>query len=310
MNKIKIATRQSNLALWQTNWVASMLTNLYPNLQVELVKITTKGDKILDKSLSKIGGKGLFVKELEQALLTGEADIAVHSLKDMPAQQPQGLELAVFCPRADARDVLISRQYYDLASIPLGACIGTSSVRRMAQLKIYRPDLKIKLLRGNVDTRIAKALDETEGYDAIILAAAGVERLLQGELINQYLPIGNFLPAPGQGIVTIECRSHDQPVKELLSKLACMKATASANAERAFNFVMGGSCQTPIAAYSELINESEMVLYGQIASPDGKQQIKSSLKGLIKHASDLGELLATEILNSGGRTIIDNLTDE
>lgn len=244
MNKIKIATRQSKLALWQTDWVANMLADFFPELQIELVKITTKGDKILDKSLSKIGGKGLFVKELEQSVLTGEADIAVHSLKDMPAEQPPGLELAVYCQRTDARDVLISREYHDLASIPLGACIGTSSVRRMAQLKIYRPDLKIKLLRGNVDTRIEKAFDSTQGYDAIILAAAGVKRLEHEDLIKQYLPIGNFLPAPGQGIVTIECRSHDQRIKEILDNLQCKNTTVCAYAERAFNRVMGGSCQT------------------------------------------------------------------
>lgn len=306
---IRIATRQSNLALWQTNWVASQLQATNPGLNVELVKITTKGDKILDRSLSKIGGKGLFVKELEQALLDDKADIAVHSLKDMPAIQPNGLVLSAYCEREDFRDVLISRDYNSLANMPLGSKIGTSSVRRMAQLKIYRQDFEIIFLRGNVDTRINKALDEDSEYDGIILACAGVKRLGKEELIRQHLPVSHFLPAPGQGIVTIESRQGDQKVHDILQSIKCQQTSLCAQAERAFNRVMGGNCSTPVAAHAELIEDDKLILHGQIATPDGTQQISSSLSGARDHAADIGERLAEEILNLGGSKIIADLNE-
>lgn len=307
---LRIATRQSELALWQTNWVADQLKAKDSDLEVELVKITTKGDKILDKSLAKIGGKGLFVKELEQAILDNRADIAVHSLKDMPAEQPDGLELAVYCKRADFRDVFISKSHYDLASLPLGSRIGTSSVRRMAQLRQYRKDLEIVPLRGNINTRIDKAYDEAENLDGILLASAGVNRLEKQDIIRQYLPINGFLPAPGQGIVVVETRKNDHATKDILNKIKCPDATVCAYTERAFNRIMGGSCQIPIAAYAEIIAEDTILLHGQIASLDGVQLISSTIKGRFKQAVDLGEQLAHEILNSGGKKIIEDLLSD
>lgn len=304
LKKLRIATRQSQLALWQTEWVANNLKKKFPDLEIELVKITTKGDKILDKSLSKIGGKGLFVKELEQAMLDNKADIAVHSLKDMPANTPEELELAVYCERADFRDVLLTKHNYDLSTMPLGATIGTSSVRRGAQLKKYRSDLNIVSLRGNVNTRISKAFDEENDFDGIILASAGVHRIGQEELIKQYLSTNAFLPAPGQGIVVIECRRHDNDVKNMIKKLACAKTTVQANAERAFNRVMGGSCQIPIASLAEFKDENEIILHGEVTSPDGVQQVSASIEGESRLASDLGERLAERILRSGGSKII------
>lgn len=308
MNIIRIATRQSKLAIWQSEWVATQLKKYYKDLEVVLVKITTKGDHILDQSLSKIGGKGLFVTELESALLDNTADIAVHSLKDMPVECSEHLELAVYCQREDFRDVLISKNHKNLASMPLSATIGTSSLRRAAQLKIYREDLVILPLRGNIDTRINKALDEATNFDGIILASAGVHRLDQHDLIRQYLPINNFLPAPGQGIVVIQCRKGDQKIKDMISKLSCKEATIAANAERAFNRVMGGSCQIPIAALAEFKNNDEIILHGQIASPDGRQHLKESIEGAAKLAVDLGERLAEDLLHAGASKIIDNIS--
>lgn len=305
---LKIATRESKLAITQTNWVAAQLMQVFPGLRIELVKITTKGDKILDISLSKIGGKGLFVKELEEALLEQRADIAVHSLKDMPALQPDGLELATYCERADYRDVLISKKYKTFADLPSGANVGTASLRRMAQLKILRPDVNVTLLRGNVDTRIQKALADDGQYDAIILASAGVTRLQLEYLISDYLNTTDFLPAPGQGIIAIECRSDDLATKQLIKTIGCIKATSCAKAERAFNAVMGGSCSVPIAALAEIDDATNLLnLRGQVAMPDGSQQVSSSISGDARYAYDLGEKLAHQILNGGGRAIIELL---
>lgn len=306
MTTIRIATRQSQLALWQAEWVATMLRQ-HHDVDIELVKITTKGDAILDQSLSKIGGKGLFVKELEKALLEGAADIAVHSLKDMPAELPEDLELATYCKREDFRDVLISRVYTNLSNMPLGSRIGTSSVRRTAQLKLFRPDLNIMPLRGNIDSRIAKVLDLESPYDAIILAGAGVHRLDMSHLIKQYLPVNTFLPAPGQGIVAIEIHKDNQVIKNLLQSIACRTTTLCAYAERAFNRTMGGSCSVPIAALAELKNDEQMIIHGQIASVDGQQQITASVEGHTILASDLGERLAEKILAAGGQHIISSL---
>lgn len=313
-NKIKIATRASTLALWQAEWVASELQKIYPDLQIELVKITTKGDKILDKSLAKIGGKGLFVKELEQALLNKTADIAVHSLKDMPALQPNGLELFAYCKRENYQDVLITKNQQTLASLPLGSKIGTSSVRRMAQIKMFRFDLEVLPLRGNINTRISKLFGEYYNndksseyveYDAIILAAAGVIRLKKEELISEYLNIGNFLPAPGQGIVTIEVRSEDLEIKNIVKQISCADTTVCARAERAFNMLMGGSCQLPIGALAELDKDKNLLkLQGMVATPDGSNHISASLVGDINKPADLGEKLAMKILDSGGRAIV------
>jgi hydroxymethylbilane synthase len=257
--------------------------------------------------LAQVGGKGLFVKELETALLEDRADIAVHSLKDMPAAQPKGLELAAYCQRADHRDVLITTKYYNLAQMPAGAIIGTSSVRRVAQLKIAYPNLRIVPLRGNVDSRLHKVLaeDTLDAFDGIILASAGIIRLGHKELITEYLPTVQFLPAPGQGIVVIEIKSDNYELKNFVKKLGCEWTTYCAQAERVFNRVLGGSCQTPIAAFAELNkNKTEMILSGQVLSLDGSQQVRSSLSGPVDQAIDLGERLAEQILLSGGQSIL------
>lgn len=304
MTTIRIATRKSKLALWQSEWVSGLLRQNFPDIKIELVKLTTTGDQILDKTLSKVGGKGLFVKELERALLENQADLAVHSLKDMPAELPAQLELSVYCPREDSRDALISRAYNNLASMPLGATIGTASVRRTAQLKMYRSDLNIIPLRGNVDSRISKALDLDGPFDAIILASAGLQRLDLSHLIKQYLPISNFLSAPGQGIVAIETRKDDLQLKQMLQTISCQQTTICAYAERAFNRTLGGSCSVPIAALAELKNGHQLVLHGQVISLDGKHQVAATLEGDISQASDLGERLAEQILLAGGKKII------
>lgn len=318
---IKIATRESKLALWQANWVGELIKRAWPslNLTIELIKIKTQGDKILNTSLSKIGGKGLFVKELETTLLNGEADIAVHSLKDMPGEQPQGLELVAFCSREDVRDALISKQYQSLLELPLGANVGTSSLRRAAQLKIFRPDLNIISLRGNIDTRIKKAFAKETEYHAIVLASAGIHRLYgltassyENKYITEYLPVNHFLPAPGQGIVTVEARSDDTAIKDILNKINCTETSLRAKAERAFNYLLGGSCEIPIAALAEIKhidkdNKLELTLHGQLASPDGSQQVSASLTGNAQDAVDIGEQLANQLLSVGGRGIIANL---
>ena len=271
-NLLKIATRQSPLALWQANFVKHQLETLHPGLRVELVPMVTKGDVILDSPLAKIGGKGLFVKELEAALLDGRADIAVHSMKDVPMEFPQGLGLSVICRREDPRDAFVSNKYAALVDLPAGAVVGTSSLRRQCQLKQLRPDLQVHSLRGNVGTRLSK-LDQGE-YDAIILASAGLIRLGLAERIRSFIEVEQSLPAVGQGAVGIECRSDDLVVQQLLAPLADQQTTLCVLAERAMNRRLQGGCQVPIGGYAIIENE-QLWLRALVGELDGSQIIRA-----------------------------------
>ncbi|WP_386691424.1 MULTISPECIES: hydroxymethylbilane synthase [unclassified Lonepinella] len=300
-NSLKIATRQSPLALWQANYVKQRLQALYPELTIELVKMVTKGDVILDTPLAKIGGKGLFVKELEHALLNGEADIAVHSMKDVPMQFPTGLGLSVICQREDPRDAFVSNHYKNLTELPLGAIVGTSSLRRQCQLKNLRPDLQIQSLRGNVGTRLNK-LDHGD-YDAIILASAGLIRLGLEQRIASFIDISDCLPAAGQGAVGIECRVDDQRVQQLLASLSDVETTACVRAERAMNAHLQGGCQVPIAGFA-VIQQNEFYLRALVGSLDGSQIIRAEGKSAVQNADVLGVQIAEQLLAQGADKIL------
>jgi hydroxymethylbilane synthase len=299
---IRIATRKSPLALWQAEFVKAELERIHPGLSVELVPMTTKGDVLLDTPLAKVGGKGLFVKELEVAMLEGRADIAVHSMKDVPVDFPDGLGLEIICEREDPRDAFVSNNFANLAELPKGAVVGTSSLRRQCQIRAMRPDLIIKDLRGNVGTRLAK-LDGGD-YDAIILAAAGLIRLKLISRIASYISPEESLPANGQGAVGIECRTDDARVKALLAPLEHLETRYRVIAERAMNTRLEGGCQVPIGAYAE-IEGDELTLRGLVGNPDGSQIITGQVKGLKSEASQLGEQLAEILLAQGAKTILD-----
>ncbi len=304
---LKIATRQSPLALWQANYVKDRLIQLYPALSVELVPMVTKGDVILDTPLAKIGGKGLFVKELETALLNGEADIAVHSMKDVPMQFPQGLGLSVICPREDPRDAFVSNKYRTLNELPQGAVVGTSSLRRQCQLKQLRPDLDIRSLRGNVGTRLSK-LDQGD-YDAVILASAGLIRLGLSERIASFIEPEISLPAAGQGAVGIECRVDDQDVHQLLAPLADATTTACVLAERAMNNRLQGGCQVPIGGYAVLRN-NEIHLRALVGALDGSAIIRAEGKSAVKNGEELGVQIAEQLLRQGADKILQSIYRE
>ncbi|KZY84099.1 hydroxymethylbilane synthase, partial [Oleiphilus sp. HI0068] len=273
---LNIASRESALALWQSRYIKSQLEALYPGLEVNINGMTTKGDKILDVPLAKIGGKGLFVKELEASMLEGISDIAVHSMKDVPMEFPEGLELAVICERENPFDAFVSNQYDSIDQLPEGAIVGTSSLRRHSQLAASRPDLDIRPLRGNVNTRLAK-LDAGE-YDAIILAASGLKRLEFNERIKSVISAEQSLPAVGQGALGIECRSKDEDIKKLLAPLIHPESEFCVKAERAMNHRLHGGCQVPIAGYATLESET-LTLTGLVASEDGATILKTSLSG-------------------------------
>ncbi len=302
--KIRIATRKSPLALWQANFVKQQLMTFHQNLTVELIPMVTKGDVLLDRPLSKIGGKGLFVKQLEQAIIDNEADIAVHSIKDIPAQFPTGLTLATICQRDDVRDAFISNQYECLDDLPDGAIIGTSSLRRQCQLRAKYPHLIIKDLRGNVGTRLAK-LDNQE-YDGIILAAVGLKRLGLQERIKQYIDTDLILPAVGQGAVGIETRINDETILQLLAPLDDKNSRICIQAERAMNQALQGGCQVPIACQSLLTNNL-LTLTGLVGSLDGSTIIKVSVTGAAIEAESLGEKLAAKLLAKGADKILAEL---
>jgi hydroxymethylbilane synthase len=301
---IRIATRESLLALWQAEYVSTALQNAHPGLEVELIKMKSQGDKILDTPLAKIGGKGLFVKELEEGMLAGNADIAVHSMKDVPMELPEGLHLAVICPREDPRDAFVSNSYDSFDALPEGAVVGTSSLRRQCQLLTRRPDLNIKFLRGNVQTRLRK-LDDGE-YDAIILASAGLKRLELAERITQFLDIDIILPAVGQGAVGIECRADDPEINLLLAPLNDAKTQARVLAERAMNRRLGGGCQVPIAGYAEL-EHGVIVMQGLVGSTDGQQIIHGNISGYPENAEELGTALADDLLSRGAGKILEEV---
>ena len=301
---LKIATRQSPLALWQANYVKDSLQQLYPDLTVELVLMVTKGDVILDSPLAKIGGKGLFVKELENALLNKEADIAVHSMKDVPMQFPEGLGLAVICKREDPRDAFVSNSYRTFSELPQGAVVGTSSLRRQCQLKALRPDLDIRSLRGNVGTRLSK-LDNGD-YDAIILASAGLIRLGLADRIASFIEVEQSLPAAGQGAVGIECRTDDVQVKQLLAPLADAETTCCVLAERAMNNRLQGGCQVPIGGYA-VLQQGQLYLRALVGDVDGSQIIRAEGKSAVKNADVLGVQIAEQLLAQGADKILQSI---
>lgn len=303
---LRIATRKSQLALWQAEYVRDLLQKNHPGLEVELVKMTTQGDKILDTPLAKVGGKGLFVKELESGLLNGDADIAVHSMKDVPVELPQGLHLPVICPREDPRDAFVSNEYDNFEALPEGARLGTSSLRRQCQLSALRPDLRILDLRGNVNTRLKK-LDDGE-YDGIILAAAGLKRLDMVDRITEYLDPGVSLPAIGQGAVGIECRVDDERINSLLEPLNDPETNIRVRAERAMNLRLQGGCQVPIAGYAEL-SKGMILLRGLVGQPDGAVIVRGDIAGHPDEAEHLGLVLAEDLLSRGADTILQQLYD-
>ncbi len=301
---LRIATRKSPLALWQANHVRDALLARNPGLEVELVTMTTQGDKILDTPLAKVGGKGLFVKELEAGMLEGRADLAVHSMKDVPVEFPEGLGLAAVLPREDPRDVLISNEYSGIDALPQGARVGTSSLRRQCQLRRIRPDLRVLDLRGNVNTRLGK-LDNGD-YDAILLAAAGVRRMGWEARITELLAPERFLPAIGQGAIGIEIREDDDRVRELVGALNDARTATRVRAERALNEALQGGCQVPIAGYSE-ISHGVIVLRALVGRPDGSDMVQGVISGRPEDAAELGRVLAEDLLSRGAREILDEL---
>ena len=298
---IRIATRKSPLALWQAHFVQSRLQQLYPQLRVELLPMSTKGDKILDSPLAKVGGKGLFVKELEQAILAGDADIAVHSMKDVPVEFPEGLGLTIICERDDPRDAFVSTGFASIAELPAGSRVGTSSLRRQCQLRAQRPDLQVIDLRGNVNSRLAK-LDAGE-YDAILLAAAGLKRLGLQERISALLPAELSLPANGQGAVGIECRLDDNELLSLLAPLEHPQTRQRVLAERAMNRALQGGCQVPIGAYAELEGDT-LWLRGLVGLPDGSRILRAELRGAVGEPEALGQALAEQLLTQGAAELL------
>jgi hydroxymethylbilane synthase len=302
--RIRIATRESRLALWQAEHVAQRLRAAHPDLEVSLVPMTTKGDQILDRALALVGGKGLFIKELEQALIEDRADIAVHSMKDVPAELPPGMALVAMLERADPRDAFLSHRYARFDDLPQGALVGTSSQRRQCQLRHARPDLRTETLRGNVETRLRKLADGH--YDAIILAAAGLKRLGLDDRITEFLDPQASVPAVGQGIVGIECRADDATARALCSALHHPGAGICVAAERAFARRLEGSCQSPIAGYAVL--ELETVhLDGLVGSPDGRQVFRDAITGPADEAEHLGTALAERLLARGADRLLEQL---
>ncbi len=304
LKKIRIATRKSPLALWQAEHVASRLRDLNPGLQVELLHMTTQGDKVLDSPLAKIGGKGLFVKELEHALLENDADIAVHSMKDVPMDLPAGLHLPVILEREDPRDAFVSNHYASLQALPEAARVGTSSLRRQCQLMAHSAGMIILSLRGNVGTRLSK-LDAGD-YDAIILASAGLKRLGLGERITSLIDTAASLPAIGQGAVGIECRAQDDAVNELIRALDHHDTHVCVSAERAMNNRLNGGCQVPIAGYAELETDT-LFLRGLVGQPDGSIVIRSEARGPTADAEALGLGVAEDLLTQGAGEILAGL---
>lgn len=302
--RLAIATRASRLALWQARHVQARLQALYPACRVELLELTTRGDQILDRTLSKVGGKGLFIKELEVALLDGRADLAVHSLKDVPFELAADFALPVILQRADPHDAFVSNDFAQLADLPAGAVVGTSSLRREAQLRSHYPALTVKPLRGNLDTRLAK-LDRGD-YAAIVLAAAGLQRLGLAQRIRATLPAELSLPAAGQGALGVEIRSDRQDLAAWLAPLADVPTTLCAHAERAVSKALGGSCQVPLAAYAQLTGD-QLFLRGLVAEPDGSRVLRADAHGAGRDAEALGQQVADALLRQGAAAILSRL---
>jgi len=306
-DKIRIGTRGSQLALWQTNWVKSRIEKHHPGIEVEITVISTKGDRVLDVSLPKLGeqGKGLFTKELEDAIFEHRVDLAVHSLKDLPTELPAGLVIGAICEREDVRDALIARDpIRSVGELPQRAVIGTSSLRRQAQLRRARPDLIVEPVRGNVDTRLRK-LDEG-AFDAIVLAAAGLRRLGHANRITEHLSEDFMLPAVGQGALAIETRADDAVIDEIVSALDHEPTRLACRAERAFLKGLGGGCLVPIAAHATINAGGTMLLTGLVASPDGSEALRDRQSGPSSDAEAIGQRLADELLSRGADRILNN----
>ena len=304
---IRIATRRSKLAMWQAEHVQSLLRAAHPRLSVELVPMSTQGDRVLDRALAEVGGKGLFVKELEVAMQEGRADVAVHSMKDVPSELPAGFTIAAVLPRANPLDAYISRRYPRFADLPPGARVGTSSPRRQSQLRHARPDLKLELLRGNVDTRLRRL--EDGGLDAILLACAGLERLGIAHHVTEPLGLDLSLPAVGQGVIGIECRSDDTRSRELLQVLHHAGSCTRLDAERAFAATLGGSCHSPIAAHATL-EGATLTLRGFIGAPDGSEVYRDRSSGPAAEAQALGRELAARMQAAGAGQLLERLRRE
>jgi len=304
---IRIATRKSPLALWQAEHVRARLQAAHPGLQVELLTMSTQGDRILDSPLAKIGGKGLFVKELEQGMLEGRADIAVHSMKDVPAELPEGLGIGAILEREDPRDAFVSNTFASVEALPQGARVGTSSLRRQCQLRAARPDLNILDLRGNVGTRLGK-LDAGD-YDAIVLVCAGLIRLQLGERITRALSPEEMLPAIAQGVIGIECRHDDARINALIAPLGDPGTRSRTAAERAMNATLAGGCQAPVAGYS-VLRDGQLQLRGLVGQPDGSTLVRGEIEGAAADAVSLGKQLADDLLARGARPILDALLGE
>ncbi len=302
--KIRIGTRKSKLALWQANYIADQLKKHFPDLKVELVKIVTKGDKILDVPLAKVGGKGLFVKEIEEAMLRNEIDIAVHSLKDVPTYFPEGLGLVAVTEREDPRDAFLSIKYNSIDDMPEGSILGTSSLRRKAQIMMKRKDLKIEDLRGNVDTRIRK-LEEGK-YDGIILAYAGLKRLGLEDKVREILQPDYMIPAVAQGFLGIEARLDDEKTIEIVSVLNHRESEIRAKAERAFLKTLEGGCQVPLAGYSEII-DGRLRITGFVSDLSGDRVFKDNLEGSFEEAENLGVKLAEKLLSNGAKEVLEEI---
>ena len=301
LKSLTIATRESPLALWQAHHIKSELKGFYPELEVCLLGMTSRGDQLLNVPLNKVGGKGLFVKELETALIDGSADIAVHSMKDVPMELPSGLALAVICEREDPRDAFVSNKWKTFEELPLGSTLGTSSLRRACQLQEIRPDLTIRFLRGNVNTRLGK-LDNGE-YDAIILASAGLIRLGMKERISEYLDVSTCLPAGGQGAIGIECRDGDTGMLDLLKPLDHVETSCRVRAERALNARLEGGCQFPIASFAELDND-QLILRGLVGKSDGSIILRAEERDIRDNAEVLGVKVAENLIAQGARELL------
>jgi hydroxymethylbilane synthase len=305
IQSIRIATRQSRLALWQTEYVADTLRRAHPGIEIEIIPMTTRGDEILDRSLSKVGGKGLFIKELEVAMIEDRADIAVHSMKDVPWDLPEGMRIGAVLQRADPGDAIAAKPGLDsLDKLPEGARVGTSSLRRQAQIRHVRPDLVVEPVRGNVETRLRK-LDEGQ-FDAVILAAAGLKRLGLGERITGRLDIDECLPAVGQGIIGIECRSSDDVVLEALRAIEHTKTRYCLEGERSVAAQLNASCESPIAAYGEL-RDGELFLRAVVATPDGSRLIRAQVRGSATEARQLGRELVIDLREQGAQELLESL---
>ena len=301
MNILRIATRQSALALWQAEHVATLLRAAHPGLHVELLPMTTRGDQVLDRALAELGGKGLFLKELEVAMLERRADLAVHSLKDVPAELEPGFALAAVLPRADAADAFVSTRHDALAVLPAGARVGTSSLRRTAQLRALRPDLRIVDLRGNVNTRLARL--DAGHYDAILLAAAGLERLGLAARIRGRLTAPDWLPAPGQAAIAVEIRAGDARVDELLAPLEDADTRTAVSAERALNAALGGSCTVPVGAWC-VVGERGLSLYGMVGDIASGQLLRAEADDAASAPERLGRTVAAALLAQGAGVLL------